>query len=229
MRAGRSRCFASATRRSTLGRQSRPRWRRPLDEGLIDYVDMSRYGDDAPDNPYASANVIAHPVLRIGQGARRRAGDRRTRDQRSSTASPFSGSCMPRDRRRFWKAIFHTSGCAACHRPHFVTQGQLGESALAGQPIWPYSDLLRHDMGPDLADGLAEGDASGQEWRTPPLWGLGLVQTVNPRAGFLHDGRARTVLEAILWHGGEATAARTAVTALSAPDREHLLAFLTSL
>ncbi|MEC8028479.1 MAG: di-heme oxidoredictase family protein [Pseudomonadota bacterium] len=127
------------------------------------------------------------------------------------------------------KAIFHTSGCAACHRPHFVTQGQLGESALAGQPIWPYSDLLLHDMGPDLADGLAEGDASGQEWRTPPLWGLGLAQTVNPRAGFLHEGRARTVLEAILWHGGEATAARTAVTALSAPDREHLLAFLTSL
>ena len=84
-------------------------------------------------------------------------------------------------------------------------------------------------MGPHLADGLAEGDASGQEWRTPPLWGLGLVQTVNPRASFLHDGRARTVLEAILWHGGEATAARTAVTALSAPDREHLLAFLTSL
>ena len=65
-------------------------------------------------------------------------------------------------------------------------------------------------MGPDLANGLAEGDARGQEWRIPPLWGLGLVQTVNPRAGFLHDGRARTALEMILWHGGEAIAARTA-------------------
>ena len=108
------------------------------------------------------------------------------------------------------KAIFHTRGCAACHRPHFVIQRQPGESAPAGQLIWPYCDLLLHDMGPDLANGLAEGDASGQEWRTPPLWGLGLLQTVNPRAGFLHDGRARTVLEVILWHGGEAIAAWTA-------------------
>ena len=96
-------------------------------------------------------------------------------------------------------------------------------TATAREPSGPYTDLLLHDMG----DGLADG--TGREWRTAPLWGLGLTQTVNPDAGFLHDGRARTILEAVLWHGGEAQAARDAVINMSVSDREALLAFLESL
>ncbi len=116
--------------------------------------------------------------------------------------------------------VFVEAGCAACHRPRFdLPPTEDGPARI----IHPYSDLLLHDMG----DGLA--DDAGREWRTPPLWGLGLTKTVNPDAGFLHDGRARTILEAILWHGGEAEAARNAVVNMSADDRAALLAFLESL
>jgi CxxC motif-containing protein (DUF1111 family) len=126
-------------------------------------------------------------------------------------------------------AVFQRAGCAACHVPSHQTRADAAEPELANQHIWPYTDLLLHDMGPGLADGRPEFDASGSEWRTPPLWGIGLTQTVNPRAGFLHDGRARTLLEAIVWHGGEAQASRDAVTQLSASERHALLAFLESL
>lgn len=128
------------------------------------------------------------------------------------------------------KALFHASGCAACHRPAFVTRRDAEPRALAFQLIRPYTDLLLHDMGEGLADDLPEGAATGREWRTPPLWGLGLLPVVNGAGtGLLHDGRARTPLEAILWHGGEAEAARRAVTALSQDDRNALVAFLNSL
>jgi CxxC motif-containing protein (DUF1111 family) len=86
-----------------------------------------------------------------------------------------------------------------------------------------------HDMGPGLADGRRDFQASGSEWRTPPLWGIGLVETVNQHTNFLHDGRARTLLEAVLWHGGEAKAARDKVKQLMSRDREALIAFLGSL
>lgn len=125
--------------------------------------------------------------------------------------------------------LFGQVGCAGCHVPSHVTAASAAEPELSGQTIWPYTDLLLHDMGDGLADGRAEFMASGQEWRTPPLWGIGLAQVVNPQAGFLHDGRARTLLEAVLWHGGEAQAARAAVLALSSTEREALLAFLGSL
>ncbi|RYH02614.1 c-type cytochrome [Salipiger sp. IMCC34102] len=127
------------------------------------------------------------------------------------------------------QALFHETGCVACHTPSYVTHDLPERPEHAFQLIWPYSDFLLHDMGPDLADGLPAGDASGAEWRTPPLWGLGLVQQVSPEAGFLHDGRARTVTEAILWHGGEGTRAREAFVTLSADDRAALTAFLESL
>lgn len=127
------------------------------------------------------------------------------------------------------KAVFHAAGCPACHVPKYVTRRDAADPALAFQLIWPYTDLLLHDMGPDLADGRPEGVATGGEWRTPPLWGLGLAAAANPRAGFLHDGRARDPLEAVLWHGGEARASRDAVAALSRTDRDALLAFLNSL
>ncbi|GAB3127066.1 di-heme oxidoreductase family protein [Novispirillum itersonii] len=131
------------------------------------------------------------------------------------------------------KALFTATGCAACHTPQQRTARAGGDAGVdpvvAGQTIWPYTDLLLHDMGDGLADGRPEGQANGREWRTPPLWGLGLTGVVSPRAGYLHDGRARTVLEAILWHGGEAAAARDRVQALPTADREALLAFLKSL
>jgi CxxC motif-containing protein (DUF1111 family) len=127
------------------------------------------------------------------------------------------------------KQVFYQAGCVACHVPKFVTARLEDQPEQSFQLIWPYSDVLLHDMGPGLADGLEEGVATGQEWRTPPLWGIGLVPTVNGDTGFLHDGRARTVLEAILWHGGEGQAARDAVIGLPADDRAALLRFIDSL
>ena len=101
--------------------------------------------------------------------------------------------------------------------------------ALANQTIYPYTDLLLHDMGPELADGRHDFDADGQEWRTPPLWGIGLVETVNGHTMFLHDGRARNLTEAILWHGGEGSASRDAFKALTKEERVSLIRFLKSL
>ena len=97
------------------------------------------------------------------------------------------------------------------------------------QLIWPYTDLLLHDMGEGLADGRPEGEATGREWRTPPLWGIGLTATVSGHTLFLHDGRARNLLEAILWHGGEAEAAKQRVVDMTRQERAALLAFLNSL
>lgn len=127
------------------------------------------------------------------------------------------------------KSLFHDAGCAACHTPAFVTHRLPDDPARSFQLIWPYSDLLLHDMGDGLADHRPEGQASGREWRTAPLWGLGSTERVGGRKGFLHDGRARSVLEAIMWHGGEATAAREKVRLLDVEDRAALIAFLESL
>ena len=172
------------------------------------------------------------------------------------------------------RALFFESGCEKCHRQRWQTGEAAGsalgrvelnvlfddagpEPVLSGQTIFPYTDLLLHDMGGScaavsretpagnacatgddcvwvqrcegLADGRPEGRATGSEWRTAPLWGLGLVRVVNERATWLHDGRARTLAEAILWHGGEAQASRDAFVALPAAERSALLAFLESL
>jgi CxxC motif-containing protein (DUF1111 family) len=128
--------------------------------------------------------------------------------------------------------VFEASKCAACHTPQLRT-GSFPELAeVRNQTIRPYTNLLLHDMGPDMADGLVEGQATGSLWRTAPLWGIGLTEAVagGPgRVGYLHDGRARTLTEAILWHGGEATTSRQHFEALSRTDREALLAFLRSL
>ncbi|MEM8768446.1 MAG: di-heme oxidoredictase family protein [Pseudomonadota bacterium] len=172
------------------------------------------------------------------------------------------------------RTLFFEGGCGSCHRQTLTTGtaagSVLGEvrinalfpdappiEVLSDQVIYPYTDLLLHDMGgscdpivPEradgsacpsgencvwvqrctgLADGRPEGTATGVEWRTAPLWGLGLVQTVNPGATFLHDGRARTISEAILWHGGEAETAKEAYRSMTAPERASLLSFLESL
>jgi len=127
------------------------------------------------------------------------------------------------------KALFHRAGCAACHQPSHTTGTVDEQPHLSNQLIWPYSDFLLHDMGDGLADGRPEGLADGQEWRTAPLWGVGLTQTVSGHTFLLHDGRARNVEEAILWHGGEAQKARDAYAALSPEERAALLAFVNSL
>lgn len=125
--------------------------------------------------------------------------------------------------------LFLESGCAACHRPSLSTAAVPEIPELANQTFHPFTDLLLHDMGPELADQRPDFMASGSEWRTPPLWGLGLQRTVNDHTFLLHDGRARNVTEAILWHGGEGEKAREAFRHLSRVDREALLAFLDSL
>ena len=127
------------------------------------------------------------------------------------------------------KRIFYETGCVACHRPKYVTRRDPDRPEQSFQLIWPYSDLLLHDMGPGLADGRPEGRADGREWRTPPLWGIGLTETVNGHSFFLHDGRARNLLEAVLWHGGEAEAAKQKVVAMSREERARLIRFLESL
>lgn len=127
------------------------------------------------------------------------------------------------------KEVFHRLNCTGCHVPKHVTHRLAGQPEQSFQLIWPYTDLLLHDMGVGLADNRPEGRASGQEWKTPPLWGIGLTKTVSGHTEFLHDGRARNLLEAILWHGGEAQGARDGVINLPTDDRSALLAFLESL
>lgn len=124
--------------------------------------------------------------------------------------------------------LFMQTGCAACHRPTLRT-GAHELAALANQTIHPFTDLLLHDMGEGLSDGRRDFQADGREWRTAPLWGLGLMHTVNGHELLLHDGRARGPAEAILWHGGEAEAARERFRSLPKADREALLSFLRSL
>jgi CxxC motif-containing protein (DUF1111 family) len=127
------------------------------------------------------------------------------------------------------KALFYQSGCTSCHTPKFVTRRDAPNKAQSFQLIWPYSDFLLHDMGEGLADGQQVGDATGSEWRTAPLWGIGLTSRVNGHTLFLHDGRARNFAEAILWHGGEAQKSRDAFAALAKDDRDALVKFLESL
>ncbi|MEP1766224.1 MAG: di-heme oxidoredictase family protein [Sulfitobacter sp.] len=127
------------------------------------------------------------------------------------------------------KKVFYDTGCTACHTPNFVTNRLKDQPEQSFQLIWPFTDMLLHDMGPELADNRPEGRASGREWRTAPLWGVGLTQQVSGHSNLLHDGRARSILEAVLWHGGEAAAQRQRVVDLPTQDREALIAYLESL
>jgi CxxC motif-containing protein (DUF1111 family) len=134
-------------------------------------------------------------------------------------------------------ALFRQAQCAVCHRPSYTTgQPPLAEAfprlsspALVGHAITPYTDLLLHDMGPDLADGRPDFAASGRQWKTPPLWGIGLLRDVNGHQRLLHDGRANGVLEAILWHGGEAQASKQQVLRMNKAERAALVRFVESL
>lgn len=127
------------------------------------------------------------------------------------------------------RELFDDIGCSACHVATFTTSADESRPYLASQEVWPYSDFLLHDMGEALADEIATGMAGPSEWRTPPLWGIGLTEAVGGHTNFLHDGRARNLTEAILWHGGEASAAREAFRALTPEMRQSVLAFLDAL
>jgi CxxC motif-containing protein (DUF1111 family) len=130
---------------------------------------------------------------------------------------------------RTGEALFASAGCAGCHMPTMRTGFLAGVAEVSQQTIHPYTDLLLHDMGPALADNRPDFGASGREWRTAPLWGIGLVETVNGHTNFMHDGRARSLLEAVLWHGGEAARSREVVRHMSAAQRQALIKFLQSL
>ena len=125
--------------------------------------------------------------------------------------------------------LFVKAGCSSCHTPRHETPGDYPIAPLREQVFFPYTDLLLHDMGEGLADNRPDGLATGSEWRTPPLWGIGLVEVVNGHTMFLHDGRARSIEEAILWHGGEAERSRDNFMGLSSDEREALIQFLRSI
>jgi len=132
--------------------------------------------------------------------------------------------------------LFEQVACANCHHPDFITSsgdillgGLIAPNALKAQKIYPFTDMLLHDMGEGLSDNRRDFTATGREWKTRPLWGVGLTKTVNPAAGFLHDGRANTIEEAILWHGGEAKQSQQDFINLSKEERDKLIAFVLSL
>ena len=127
------------------------------------------------------------------------------------------------------RLLFKQAGCTGCHVPQLRTGELEGVPEVSNQDIFPYTDLLLHDMGDGLADGRRDFLADGQEWRTAPLWGIGLTMLVNQHTFLLHDGRARDVNEAILWHGGEAEYSKTAYLNMSSEERVILLTFINSL
>jgi len=133
--------------------------------------------------------------------------------------------------------LFEELGCVKCHTPSFTTGSKYTSFSVDGkeikelenQKIYPFTDMLLHDMGEDLADGRKDFDATGNEWKTRPLWGIGATQIINPGAGFLHDGRAKTLEEAILWHDGEAKDIKNKFMNLSQKKRTQVIKFLESL
>lgn len=125
--------------------------------------------------------------------------------------------------------LFETAKCSQCHVPELTTGKSSLLTQLSNKTIRPYTDLLLHDMGAGLADGRPDFKAGGRDWRTAPLWGIGLSKQVNGSTSFLHDGRARNLLEAVVWHGGEAAASRDLFAKLTVAERNDLIAFINSL
>ncbi len=145
------------------------------------------------------------------------------------TTDQINAENLMQDRVAAGAKLFAQARCTACHVPTLNTGGLHRLAELRNQTIRPYTDMLLHDMGPDLADNYPQGVATGQEWRTAPLWGLGLLSSINPNVRFMHDGRARTLEEAILWHGGQGQASRDRFTSMLLDDRQKLIDFLKSL
>ncbi|MEJ7929819.1 di-heme oxidoredictase family protein [Ramlibacter sp. AN1015] len=172
---------------------------------------------------------------RGGDGGRPEIDDKTLEDVAfySATIAPPARRAPDDAQVRAGQALFARAQCAACHRPEYVTASgpfaRLASKALQGQRIFPYTDLLLHDMGEALADGRPDFLANGRQWKTPPLWGLGLLREVNGHQRLLHDGRADGVLEAILWHGGEAEDSRRTVLEMTRAERDALVKFVESL
>ncbi|MCO5732715.1 di-heme oxidoredictase family protein [Rhizobium sp. SSA_523] len=197
--------------------------------------DMGLSTPDRPD-PYGDCSKTEHDCRSLANGVQERLGDSEAPDTVMDLVTFYSKNLAVPARRNVsephvlaGKNLFYSLGCASCHVPKFVTRRDADDQAQSFQLIWPYSDFLLHDMGQGLADGQSVGSANGQEWRTPPLWGIGLTSHGNGHTFFLHDGRARNLTEAVLWHGGEAEAARNAFAASPPEDRAALMAFLESL
>lgn len=171
---------------------------------------QSQYYDDGlnPEITDSTLNALVYYMRTIAVPARRNVTD----------ASVLRG-----------EQLFKQAKCAGCHRPTVVTDVNVILPQVSNQTIHPYTDLLLHDLGPGLADGRAVYNASGQEWRTCPLWGIGLTQIVTGQTTFLHDGRATTLEQAILWHAGQANYSKNFFTRLPKSSRDDLIAFLNSL
>lgn len=221
----------------TLGRfgwkASKPTIREQTADAFVGDLGISN--PDVP-KPWGDCTEAQAACLAMPTGVQPRLGDTEAPDPVLDLVTFYSQNLAVPARRDIGKPevlrgkrLFYESGCVACHTPKFVTRRDAPNKAQAFQLIWPYSDFLLHDMGEGLADGQQVGDATGNEWRTPPLWGIGLTERVNGHTFFLHDGRARNLTEAILWHGGEAQAARDRFADLPVPDREALIKFLESL
>ncbi|MGV3551329.1 di-heme oxidoreductase family protein [Rhizobium sp.] len=190
----------------------------------------------AIDKPFGDCTEAQKDCLALPTGVQERLGKEEAPDPILDLVADYSRHLAVPARRKSGspevltgKKLFYASGCASCHQPKFVTAADAPAKEFRSQLIWPYSDFLLHDMGEGLADGQAVGGATGREWRTPPLWGIGLTSTVTKKAFYLHDGRARSLEEAILWHGGEAEKARDNYAGLTRTDRENLIKFLESL
>lgn len=162
----------------------------------------------APEVGDATLNAVVHYTRTLGVPARRNVDDPTVRRGRE---------------------LFDAAKCNSCHVPSLRTGTLADVPEVSNQVIFPYTDMLVHDMGEGLADNRSDFLANGREWRTPPLWGIGLTSVVNKHTFFLHDGRARNLMEAVLWHGGEAQASRDAVRKLPKQDRDALVKFLESL
>lgn len=195
-------------------------------------------GISSPDarRPYGDCTSAQTACLAAATGVQDRLGDTEAPDPVLDLVTFYAQNLAVPARRNLddadvlaGKKTFYELGCASCHTPKYVTRKDAPHPAQNFQLIWPYSDLLLHDMGEGLADGQRVGEASGSEWRTAPLWGIGLTETVNGHTFFLHDGRARNLTEAILWHGGEAQKARDGFAGLNRTEREALLKFVGSL
>lgn len=215
-------------------------------------VGIGRFGWKAS-QPTLEGQVIAALHGDIGITSPRRADEDLTSVQRAAISAPSGGApeidahkigriahymralAVPNQRRRLDAEVvrgrtqFEAARCTACHVPEMRSGDSSPLAQLRDATFHPYTDLLLHDMGDGLADDRRDGNASGREWRTPPLWGIGLLEAVNGNRNYLHDGRARTIEEAVLWHGGEAQRSRDAFVAMSADERAALLAFLSSL
>jgi len=188
------------------------------------------------DKPYGDCTPAQRDCLKMMTGEQKKLGTSEAPDPILDLVTYYSRHLAVPARRKSGfadvlkgKQLFYASGCISCHQPKFLTDANAPDKEFRAQLIWPYSDFLLHDMGEGLADGQPVGGATGREWRTPPLWGIGLTSTVTKKAFFLHDGRARTLEEAILWHGGEAERARDSYARLPRTDRALLIKFLESL